>query len=270
MTRDVGPGTIKHIIIILVFIFATQSLAENYEQGSGTRYQTFVTTPQNIDLYWRDSNGTQYRDFAALQAALMSESKTIRFMMNAGIFEPDGVPTGLLVINGKTQHDINTREGEGNFYLQPNGVFWVDSTGAHITSTKEYVALEPAPRIAIQSGPLLLRRSRINPVFKSESENRLHRNGVGIRKDGAVLFAITDFDQAKHPNLHEFATHFMEQGCTDALFLDGDLSEMVTDVKERLPAGNRYGAIFAVTEETNRAQQGGPGYPPQGVGSPDP
>jgi uncharacterized protein YigE (DUF2233 family) len=260
----------KRSIFIIILAFVTHSIAENFKQGSGTRYQTFNTTPQNIDLYWRDSNGTQYRDFATLQTALMRERKIIRFMMNAGIFEPGGIPSGLLVINGNTEHEINTRDGEGNFYLQPNGVFWIDSAGAHITSTKEYVARKPSPRIAIQSGPLLVRNSRINPVFNSESGNHLHRNGVGIRKDGSVLFAMTVFDQARHPNLHEFATQFIEQGCTDALFLDGDLSGMVTNVKERLNPGNCYGAIFAVTEETNEAQQAVPGYPPQSVGSPDP
>lgn len=245
----------RTLITISLLMIAAHSLAQEKAVSCGFRYQTFATAPDSVDLYWRDINNVQYRDFATLQASLVSEGKAVKFMMNAGIFEPDGIPTGLLIIAGKTLRFINTQEGAGNFYLKPNGVFWADSSGAYIASTEEYLALNPSPRIAVQSGPLLLHKGQINAVFDKKSANRLHRNGVGIRKDGSVLFAITDFDQSRQPNLHEFATLFLDQGCLDALFLDGDLSQMVVDVVESLPPSNCFGAIFAVTEKTDQAQQ---------------
>jgi uncharacterized protein YigE (DUF2233 family) len=104
-----------------------------------------------------------------------------------------------------------------------------------------------AASIAIQSGPLLLDRNQIHPSFRRDSTNYLHRNGVGIRKDGKVLFAITEFGQRRYPNLYEFSEFFRSQGCEDALFLDGDISQMVTAPSEPITPGNHFGAIFAIT-----------------------
>lgn len=88
-----------------------------------------------------------------------------------------------------------------------------------------------------------------HPAFKKESTNYLHRNGVGIRaKDGAVIFAITEFGQSRYANLFEFADFFRSEGCRDALFLDGDLSEMKIDPSDLLVPTNIYGSIFAVIE----------------------
>ena len=90
--------------------------------------------------------------------------------------------------------------------------------------------------------------NEIHSSFRAESTNYLHRNGVGVRKDGKVLFAITEFGQSRYPNLYEFAAFFRSQGCADALFLDGDLSQMVIDPKGPIPAGNHFGAIFAISK----------------------
>ncbi|MEI9896928.1 MAG: phosphodiester glycosidase family protein [Chthoniobacter sp.] len=146
-------------------------------------------------------------------------------MMNGAIFEEGGVPSGLLVIEHKIIRPLNTADGKGNFFLKPNGVFYIDDAGAHILSTPEYASLKVIPRLAIQSGPLLLRGGRVHPSFNPASTNRLHRNGVGVRRDGRVIFAITEFGQKKQPSLYEFADFFRSQGCEDALFLDGDISQ---------------------------------------------
>jgi len=169
-------------------------------------------------------------------------------MMNAGIFEEGGIPAGLVAIEGKCLRPLNTADGNGNFFLKPNGVFYVESGLARVVSTPEYAARKPSPRIAIQSGPLLLQNGRIHPAFRPASLHRLHRNGVGIKKDGSVLFVITEFGQSRFPNLYEFADFFRSQGCADALFLDGDLSQMIVNPKTSILPGNHFGAIFAVTE----------------------
>ena len=61
-------------------------------------------------------------------------------------------------------------------------------------------------------------------MFKEDSKWRLHRNGVGIDKDGGVLFVMTEFGSAKKPNLWEFADVFRRLGCRDALFLVDSLT----------------------------------------------
>lgn len=217
-------------------------------ERNGTVFQTFTASPRQIELFWLDASGKPFRQFSVLQAALETQGRNTRFIMNAGIFEEGGIPAGLVVIEGKCLRPLNTADGNGNFYLKPNGVFYVESDIAHVVSTPEYTARKPSPRIATQSGPLLLQKGRIHPVFRPSSLHRLHRNGVGIKKDGSVLFVITEFGQPHFPNLYEFADFFRSQGCDDALFLDGDLSQMVVDPKTALSPGNQFGAIFAVTE----------------------
>jgi uncharacterized protein YigE (DUF2233 family) len=141
---------------------------------------------------------------------------------NAGIFEPDFTPTGLLVADGVEVHPLETRAGAGNFYLLPNGVFSLGRKGAAVRETSEYVG--DGVRFATQSGPLLLRNGVLHPKFVEDSANRLLRSGVGVRDGGrTVVFVIS-----REPvNLWTFATLFRDElGCADALYLDGVISAL--------------------------------------------
>ena len=75
----------------------------------------------------------------------------------------------------------------------------------------------------------------------------VHRNGVGVTKNGEVVFAMTDAKSPKFPNFHEFAQLFRSLGCEDALFLDGNVCEMRSgaDVNNR---SDDFGSIIAVTK----------------------
>ncbi len=235
-------------LFFLLFLgWGAQAGAEEVERN-GTKYSIFTFTPKNVELYWADNAGVPLRQFATVQRFIEARSRKVRFMMNGGIFENGGIPSGLLVIDGKVLRPINTADAPGNFYLKPNGVFYIDGRGSFVVSTDDFVSSSPKPRLAIQSGPLLLHSGKTHPAFRAESKNYLHRNGVGVRKDGSVLFAITHFGQARYPNLFEFADFFRSQGCADALFLDGDISDVVVDPEAPIPPGNFFGTVFAVTE----------------------
>ena len=59
---------------------------------------------------------------------------------------------------------------------------------------------------------------------------------------------ITDEDSPQRPNLYEFAEAFALLGCTDALFLDGDLSQMKTG--DDIPSAiTHFASIIAIIEE---------------------
>jgi uncharacterized protein YigE (DUF2233 family) len=166
-------------------------------------------------------------------------------LMNGGIFEPGGVPSGFLVQDGRELNPVNRNRGEGNFFLQPNGVFLIGDRGAAVIRTDEYPPEGVVVRQAVQSGPLLLRRGAIHPAFNPGSASRLHRNGVGVSAAGEVVFAMSDFHSPKFPNLHEFARLFQILACDDALFLDGDLSQMRWGA-ELAKESNLFGSIIAV------------------------
>lgn len=214
----------------------------------GTKFRVVEAQPSDVRLFWWNPETRKpFRQFRGLQDFLTARHERLRFVMNGGLFEEDGSPCGLLVVDGKTLRPLNLKDGQGNFYLKPNGVFLISGNSARIVSSEEFAASDPEVRLAIQSGPLLLRRGRIHPAFRKESTNRLHRNGVGVRRDGTVVFAITVFDQERRANLHHFAEFFRSLGCEDALFLDGDLSQMFTDPESAIPPGNYFGTIFAIT-----------------------
>lgn len=237
--------------LILIFLLCGTSLAKEQRiQKNGTIFITYEASPKEVGLYWKNPAGKTFRQFSALQSYLHTQNKKVRFIMNGGLFEEDGSPCGLLVIDGKALKPLNLRDGVGNFYLKPSGVFFIDDKGAHIVSSEEYAAKNPQPSIAIQSGPLLLRNGVVHPAFRKDSKNALHRNGVGVKSDGSVLFVMTEFSQPKRVTLHEFAEFFRSQGCANALFLDGDISQMRIDPKGDITPGNYFGTIFCITEET--------------------
>ena len=63
------------------------------------------------------------RSFAEVMADLPADR--VAFAMNAGMFDENGRPIGLAVVDGVRVHPINMRDGGGNFHLKPNGIFKV-------------------------------------------------------------------------------------------------------------------------------------------------
>ena len=211
----------------------------------GVVYRIVTTNANSVRVIWQDDNKVPMRTFPELGNYLKSQQLVVSVAMNGGIFEPGGIPSGLLVQEGKELRPVNRNKGKGNFYLEPNGIFLIGDKGPAVIATSEYPGNHGNPRHAVQSGPLLLRNNRIHPSFNPSSENRLHRNGIGVTADGKIVLAITDFDSPKYPNLHEFARLFRTLGCRDALFLDGDLSQMRKGHELHKP-GNRLGSFIVV------------------------
>jgi len=100
-------------------------------------------------------------------------------LVNAGIFEPGGIPSGLHVQNGKQLLPLNLQLGRGNFFLKPNGVFAINTEGkARVTSSVEHSTATARPhsdRLALQSSPLLLRNGQPHHAFRAASNSKLHR-----------------------------------------------------------------------------------------------
>jgi len=242
----------RHPIVARTDERTTQTSVGNCRQTSfkGIRFKVYVARPHDIEVYWRNrTTGKPFRRFSKVQEAVASAGRKVVFMMNGGIFEPRGIPTGLHVEKGKRLRPLNLSDGEGNFYLKPNGVFLVTRKGkAMVLESKEYAQAGVKPWLALQSGPLLLRNGKVHPKFGRNSPNRRHRNGVGVNKDGQAVFVCTETGQRKYVTLYEFAEFFRQLGCEDALFLDGDLSTMLVDPKGTIHDGNEFGAILAITE----------------------
>jgi uncharacterized protein YigE (DUF2233 family) len=200
---------------------------------------------------WKDDKGTPYRSFDKVQTAFSQKGKTVRFIMNAGIFEPGGIPSGLHVENQKTLHPLNLADAPGNFFLKPNGVLHTSSVAgqaeAAIVDATSFPKLETTlkPGWAIQSGPLLLINGKRHPAFAQGSASKLARNGVGVDSEQRLVFAITD--KGEVVNFWDFAGLFLQLDCKNALYLDGDISQMAVNPTKPIES-NLFGAMFVVAE----------------------
>lgn len=235
-------------IIFLFLLFTISSIAAPEKKViDGVTYHILKVAPDRIQLLWKGDDGQQLRSFPAASKFLKGKGIAVETLMNGGIFEPGGIPSGLLVQDGKEMNPVNRNKGEGNFFLQPNGIFLISDKGAAVIRTDEYPQKNVIVKQAVQSGPLLLRGGKVHPAFNANSTSELHRNGVGVTKTGEVVFVMTDFNSEKFVNLHQFAMLFKSLGCDDALFLDGDISQMRSgaDMEKQ---SNSFGSIFAVVK----------------------
>lgn len=226
-------------------LLAAADAAPEKKTVNGITYHILRTAPDTIRILWKNAQGKQLNTIPDAARDLTQQGLKVDTIMNGGIFEPGGIPSGLLIQEGHELRSVNRKDGKGNFFLKPNGIFLISTQGAAVIQTDEYPLKNTTVRCAVQSGPLLLRNARIHPAFNAGSNSRLHRNGVGVDGKGMVVLARSDINSARLPNLHEFASLFLTLGCKDALFLDGVISQMRSGTELSKPS-NQFGSLIAV------------------------
>lgn len=207
-----------------------------------------------LQLHWLDEAGQPMGHFGALRDRLGEQGLEIEFATNAGIYERGPKPCGLTVCQGEEVVKLNLAAGEGNFYLKPNGVFFVDEANrAGVMEAAAFGKSGVKARIATQSGPMLLSGGRMHPAFDVNSKNLRQRSAVGVCKaDGQVIFVVTDRSDAdkRRVSFHALASLFLELGCGEALFLDGDISDFaVNPGPNTVFKPQTYAAMFALVKE---------------------
>jgi len=171
-----------------------------------------------VRLYWRRSDGTPYAYLSSLPRALENEAGRLLFATNAGMFDSALKPVGLHVEQGRELVHANTRPGYGNFHMKPNGIFYIAAGKAAVAETHAFLNQRAQADLATQSGPMLVINGRLHPRFDPGSTSLKARNGVGVRADGKVIFAISQRDVS----FDAFARLFRNGlNCPNALFLDG-------------------------------------------------
>jgi prepilin-type processing-associated H-X9-DG protein len=195
-----------------------------------------------VRLFWRGSDGEVLGSFDRLKKT--PEGSRLAVAMNAGMYHEDRSPVGLYVENGKELKAANTRNGPGNFHLKPNGIFYVKGRQAGVLETGTYLKRKFRPDFATQSGPMLVINGQIHPQFSEQSTSRKIRNGVGVKGQDVVVFAISE----DPVTFSTFARLFRDElGCANALFLDGSVSSLYAPSLERIgtimPMGPIVGAL---------------------------
>lgn len=234
----------KLIVILLFFPTFICSCQESINTIDDEKFVNYIVNPhqQELKFFWKNKEHTNYGDFQTLKSELHEDAKQLVFAVNGGMFNKDYSPQGLYIENGIILSALDTlSKGYGNFYLQPNGVLYLtDQRNPKICSTEDF-EFNSNITYATQSGPMLVINSKIHPAFRQDSQNMHIRNGVGILPNGNLLFAMSK----KIINLYDFATYFKENGCQNALYLDGYVSRTYLPSKNWIQSGSDFGVIIA-------------------------
>lgn len=233
----------RRLICLLSFLLFSSSLyATDYE---GFIVRTYNPQQEQLSLYLKDENGQPFKTFERLNTWLNAKQEELLFAMNAGMYQSNFEPLGLLVIKGKQLGKLNLRAAKGNFYWEPNGVFLVDAAGAQIVESSEYPKFANNVQLATQSGPLLVQNGNIHPEFKPEAISRLIRNGIGIAGKQVYLVIST-----QPVNFYEFAHFFKDElKCTDALYLDGVVSAVYSTETKLNSQTTALGPLLGLTKK---------------------
>jgi len=196
---------------------------------------------QQVKFYWKDDTNQPFRNFENLRTWLSNRGQKLVFAMNGGMYKTDNSPLGLYIDSGKTIAKLNTASASGNFYLKPNGVFYITKENTSVVISTERFKSAANIKYATQSGPMLVIDGKIHPEFKQGSSNTNIRNGVGVLANGQVLFVMSK----KPINFYDFANYFLKSGCRNALYLDGFVSRTYLPGQKWEQTEGDFGVIIA-------------------------
>ena len=207
---------------------------------------SFKIPKSKLKLFHKDNNGKNFAQFSVLANAVKAKGRTLKFAMNAGMYHLNRNPVGLFIEDGQRKFPAQTGNAPGNFFMKPNGVFYVGRKKAGILETKTFLKNKISPLYATQSGPMLVIKGKLHPRFLPYSRSLHRRNGVGVSKNGRLtIFAISDAPV----NFHTFARFFKDKLKTpNALYLDGTVSALYAPELGRNDIGLPMGPIIGVIE----------------------
>lgn len=233
-------------ITILIFAIATVVIFLNAKIYNGNSFVTYKvdTKKQDLKLFWKNENGQNFGSIQNLKLWIENKKIKLNFAMNGGMYKKDYSPQGLYIEKQKILVPIDTTKATGNFYLKPNGVFYLTTNNTAKICTTQLFRNNGKIKYATQSGPMLIIDGKIHSDFKEGSSNLNIRNGVGILPDGKVVFVLSK----KEINFYDFANYFKSLGCENALYLDGFVSRAYVPSEKWIQTDGNFGVLFAVTK----------------------
>ena len=180
----------------------------------------------SLQLFWQQSDSRQPLLTFDNHLSTLPPSQSLKFAMNAGMYNENYAPIGYTVIKSEEIRALNLKEGGGNFHLLPNGVLWWDKSGKVQITESNALAEQlkngiAQPLYATQSGPMLVINDAIHPQFDPDGTSAKIRNGIGVCSDGSLQFVNSEAPVT----FYQFASLFKnELKCPNALFLDGGIA----------------------------------------------
>lgn len=106
----------------------TSTVSEKFEQ--------YILRPDKEELNIFSLNKAQYDNYTGLEDLGNSEYK---IFTNGGSFKTNLLPEGLLINDYNIISDVNMNEGNGNFYLKPNGILFKKSNKYYIKESSDFL-----------------------------------------------------------------------------------------------------------------------------------
>lgn len=244
-------------LVLSCFQLGAQSGEVQQLRFKGKSYRVYRVNldSQQIDFEWKNSKGRPLMSLSRLIRMKQAQQEEVVFATNGGIFNPQLQPVGLYIEKGRELRQLNLKKGRGNFFMKPNGVFYInDRQEAGILNSVAYSKLDTSKNKfsnALQSGPLLLENGKIHPAFNEGSPNEAVRSGVGILDEKHLFFVLS---QAR-VNLFDFTTLFRDKlKCKSALYLDGTISTMFVSGDQPPADHYSYGAMIVETRPMQKDQ----------------
>src|SRR5262249_21363462 len=104
----------------------------------GANWLVFELDLARVELELVGQRAGEPVTLAGVTGHVARQKRELVMATNAGIFSPERRPLGLYVQHGELLSALSTADGEGNFFLKPNGVFWLDRRGAHVAASAAY------------------------------------------------------------------------------------------------------------------------------------
>jgi uncharacterized protein YigE (DUF2233 family) len=210
-------------LILLLYLFSSvcngQTSGDNQLNFGGHSYGVFIIKVDTASVkrfkLVQNLTGIPHNDF--IRPYITDDPNM--FITNASVWDSVFQPVGLFISGGKTINPINLSDGnQMGFYLKPNGVFIVTDKEATVVESSKAVQYAN-PRVAVQSGPMLVIDGKIHPKFDPSSKNKNYRCGVGIFENNGAKYLV--FAASNEPvTLYDFASLFKDKyKCNNSLCL---------------------------------------------------
>jgi uncharacterized protein YigE (DUF2233 family) len=236
----------KKSFLILVLLGACSiSFLIKFNDKDHRFYEHTVDSKKGkLKFYWKNEKNRPHGSIKNLKGALAVKGQKMIFATNGGMYQKDQSPQGLFIEKGVLKHKTNlVKKAFGNFYMQPNGVFLIDTNLVASVCVTDSVRDLSAIGYATQSGPMLIIDGKLHPKFMKGSANVHIRNAVGILPSGECLFVISK----KKINFYDLAMYFKNKGCKNALYFDGFVSRMYQPKLGVKQTDGNFGVIICET-----------------------
>ncbi len=218
---------------------------------NGVSYDVFVVKIDSISLksfyIYENHNKSSHQD---VMANINKDSSV--FAINAGISDSLCNSVGYFVNEAVQIKPVNLANGNGNFYLKPNGAFLISEKDAVICESSQINNFKNT-KTGIQSGPMLLLNGTVNPQFNAASTNKNIRCGVGIftnkNQENFVVFCISN----DPVSFYNFSVLFQQKyKCSNALCLESAGSVMSLPYLSKATKNDKLVVCRYICLDTNK------------------